>query len=79
MPLRPRRPAGRSLERNEGPRGAPRGDLHGHAATVQLHRLELGDLKLEQGSNPIAVTVFGKPQASKGFLVGLDRVELTPK
>jgi hypothetical protein len=46
---------------------------------VQLHRLELGDLKLEQGSNPIAVTVFGKPQASKGFLVGLDRVELTPK
>lgn len=57
-------------------RGQSRGEILGFAASVQPRRLELGEIKLDQGKNQFVVTVFGKNGASKGFLIGLDRVEL---
>ena len=60
-------------------RGQPRGELWGFASAIQSRRMELGEFKLDQGMNQFVVTVFSKNAASKGFLVGLDRIELVAK
>jgi hypothetical protein len=57
-------------------RGVSRGEIQGFASTVQSRRIDLGELKLDQGTNQFVVTVFNKSAASKGFLIGLDRVEI---
>jgi hypothetical protein len=41
-------------------------------------RVELGSFTLQPGTHTISLTVVGKNRQSSGFLVGVDRVAVTP-
>jgi hypothetical protein len=58
--------------------GQPAGDIDGYGATVSPKVRDLGARKLTSGSHEMTVTVFTKAGASRGFAVGLDRIELRP-
>ena len=58
--------------------GAPAGDVDGYATAVAPRTRQLGTHTLKAGSHPIVITVFSKSAASKGYAVGLDRLDLRP-
>lgn len=51
--------------------------LSGYSGSVVWNRLSLGTLALKEGSHTLLISVKGKAQASNGYWVGLDRLELT--
>jgi hypothetical protein len=53
-------------------------DIDAYGPTVAPQTRGLGQLKLGLSQHELVVTVFGKAGASKGFSVGLDRIELRP-
>ena len=53
-------------------------DIDGYAPTVVPEGRSLGQHKLAAGSHQFLLTVSGKARASRGFSVGLDRIELQP-
>ena len=57
-------------------RGNAAGELRGYAPAVRLQSLEMGRFALPQGKQQVVITVYGKEPASKGYLVGIDRIEL---
>lgn len=59
-------------------RGKPVGDYAGHAPGVSLRSIELGQQKLDAGSNQLVLVVFGREQASSNHFVGLDRIAVKP-
>lgn len=58
--------------------GQPRADVDAYAPAVTPQIRSLGQHKLTSGKHELLVTVFTKAGASKGFAVGLDRIELRP-
>jgi hypothetical protein len=56
--------------------GQPRADIDGYSAGVAPQSRGLGNLT--PGNHELLVSVFGKAGGSKGFSVGLDRIELRP-
>jgi hypothetical protein len=58
--------------------GQPRADVDAYSTSVTTGDRSLGQHKLDPGKHELLVTVFTKAGASKGFAVGLDRVELRP-
>ena len=58
--------------------GQPRADVDAYSPTVTTADRSLGQHTLDPGKHELLVTVFTKAGASKGFAVGLDRVELRP-
>lgn len=56
--------------------GSPRADFDGHAPQVARRQVALGALQLSAGMHQLVFTLFAKADASNGFLVGLDRLEL---
>lgn len=53
-------------------------DVDGYHTGVALSRSVLGRQALVAGKNQLEVRVTGKNPASSGYIVGLDRIELTP-
>lgn len=51
----------------------------GYSRVVEVTTLDLGDVHLRQGRNVLTVALTGKQSNSSGYLVGLDRIEMTPK
>jgi hypothetical protein len=58
--------------------GQPVGDIDGYGPAVAPQTRGLGQHNLSAAKHELLVTVFGKAGASKGFSVGLDRIELQP-
>ena len=54
----------------------PAGDVNGYGPAVAPQIRSLGRRTLTPGTHQLVVTVFEKASASKGFAVGLDRIEL---
>ena len=53
-------------------------DIDGYGPGVAPQARGLGQRKLSPGNHELLVTVFAKAGASRGFSVGLDRIELRP-
>jgi hypothetical protein len=53
-------------------------DIDGYGPAVAPQARGLGPVKLGPSQHELVVTVFGKAGVSKGFSVGLDRIELRP-
>lgn len=58
--------------------GQPVADIDGYAPAVAPRAHSLGERTLAAGKHQLVVTVFAKTAASKGYFVGLDRIELRP-
>ena len=59
----------------DGQQGA---DIDGYAPAVAPQERSLGQHNLTGGRHQLVVTVFSKARSSRGFSVGLDRIELRP-
>ena len=58
--------------------GRPAADVDAYSPAVAPQNRRLGEHKLGPGRHELLVTVLGKAAGSKGFSVGLDRIELRP-
>ena len=58
--------------------GQPQADVDVYSSAVTPQNRSLGQHKLNPGKHELLVTVFSKAGASRGFSVGLDRIELRP-
>ena len=52
-------------------------DIDGYGSEVRLVRRSLGRFELTAGRQPIVIKAIGKNEISSGFIVGVDRLELT--
>jgi hypothetical protein len=58
--------------------GQPVADVDGYSPSVAPRARSLGARRLATGSHSIVITVFSKSPASKGYAVGLDRLDVQP-
>lgn len=59
-------------------RGKPVGDYAGHAPGVSLRSFNLGPQKLDAGSTPMVLVVFGREDEASNHFVGIDRISVQP-